>query len=443
MERRRPAGNDDRVVKNKTTKIPNKCAKNKKTPKWSAGIPAGIDDKVVKKQHPKPQTKQSVSEMPLDCEQIRNEFSALLDDELNPEDRELVEEHLSDCSDCLRELHGYQQVSDSYRYHHPVKAPADFEALLRERMAPATRVHRLPARTWLSLAAAAAVTLTAGLVLWNKPLPDIEPFQMSQNEAESGAAPTMLENEARSFSDTNADAETTQRALGGPAQTGQFSGGGGGTPNPAAGSAPAMEALPPQESPDPSGMRLRTKDSAADTAPTAPPPPAEAPQMMQALPAPGAMADDAIAHEAATREEAMADTAEAAPAPSAPLVAMKRSMAPESEDAPESAAEVSALSAPAPEGERVAETSPADSEKILRWRERYFHLHEGVWREQGYKDQARTPVTIPSDQWNKLLDAYQDLNKLVSSDRPVVVKLGSTWYEIRRAQPKPEPNQGR
>ncbi len=42
--------------------------------------------------------------------EVREDFSALLDNELTHEERELVEGHLSECAECLRELDALKRV---------------------------------------------------------------------------------------------------------------------------------------------------------------------------------------------------------------------------------------------------------------------------------------------------------------------------------------------
>ncbi|MCF6283993.1 MAG: anti-sigma factor, partial [Candidatus Hydrogenedentes bacterium] len=121
--------------------------------------------------------------MALPCKQIQTEFSALLDDELDTEDRELVEEHLAECAECLRELHGFQQVTDAYRYHHPVKAPDDFEERLREALAPAPARHTLAWPVW-KFAAAAVVLLGISLSLWRMTDRDGDMLQLTKNMPE-------------------------------------------------------------------------------------------------------------------------------------------------------------------------------------------------------------------------------------------------------------------
>ena len=61
------------------------------------------------------------------CEEVRDEFSALLDGELSSEELEAVEAHLSQCADCLRVLDGMKQVDNLFTGMENVRAPEDFE----------------------------------------------------------------------------------------------------------------------------------------------------------------------------------------------------------------------------------------------------------------------------------------------------------------------------
>ena len=60
------------------------------------------------------------------CTEVRDDFSALLDNELSPEDSEAIELHLSDCSDCLRALEAMKQVVDLYNDLPAQSAPDNF-----------------------------------------------------------------------------------------------------------------------------------------------------------------------------------------------------------------------------------------------------------------------------------------------------------------------------
>ncbi len=97
--------------------------------------------------------------------EVREEFSALLDDELTLEERERVEGHLAECAECLRELDALKQVDVAYGGLSTVNAPEDFEEGVRQAIRPRTRWFPAlggarPAR-WLRPAAAMAAVLLA------------------------------------------------------------------------------------------------------------------------------------------------------------------------------------------------------------------------------------------------------------------------------------------
>lgn len=106
----------------------------------------------------------------MDCKEVREQFSVLLDGELAPEERAAVETHLSACSDCLRELDGLKRVDQVFKELPVQRAPADFEVRVQGALRP--RVFRLArARLsrqplWPMLSAAAAFVMIAGLVVW-------------------------------------------------------------------------------------------------------------------------------------------------------------------------------------------------------------------------------------------------------------------------------------
>ena len=60
------------------------------------------------------------------CAEARDEFSALLDGELDADAQEGLERHLAECSDCLRDLDGLKKVSDTYRELPAADLPEDF-----------------------------------------------------------------------------------------------------------------------------------------------------------------------------------------------------------------------------------------------------------------------------------------------------------------------------
>ncbi len=380
--------------------------------------------------------------MPLECDHIRNEFSALLDNELNPEDRELVEEHLSDCSECLRELHGYKVVSDAYRYHHPVKAPEDFEARFHAAIAPIGRKRAFAWQRW-GLAAAAGFILVAGLSFWQSraalkqsatselalsspadrasapeapPAADAPQALMFQAPAEGAASDVMMqESAAKSVEAAPAPVQESLDASGtGPALDGiasaaavESDAGLNGDVKAKEASAPdtggggfggrAMPEVAPVESPAPETARCTGSDTVALKSA-----PAESDQ-----PALGVANQD--------KEERVVSRS------------AMRSQATESASAEVADSAIPAAAPPA---------SPARM-NVLRWNDIEFTLVDGTWRQAGYAGETVAKVSIPSPEWNGLLDRHTDLNTLCDRDEPVIVKLGDLWYSIAKA-PTPD-----
>lgn len=365
--------------------------------------------------------------MPLECEHIRNEFSALLDNELNPEDRELVEEHLSDCSDCLRELHGYKVVSDIYRYHHPVKAPEDFEARFHAAIAPIGRKRNFTWQRW-GLAAAVGFTLIAGVAVWQ-----------SQSRLAKFAAPEMASHlESDSAPQAPPAAEAPQALM---------------FKIPAAESAPESATAPAEQNSNAPVDRY-SRDAAA--------PREEMPSlstngmvnrngslgggaMPQAAPAPAsepAASEPAPVNIARKTGEGAADMKSKAMEPASPSAVAKPS--PESADSVEVPERVpvemkleAAKKEVAGTSETAASAAPAPPAP-LTWHEQTFKLADGTWRQENYAGEPVTKIAIPSEAWNALLDKHPDLAKLCERAEPVIVKLGETWYRFARTPTSPD-----
>ncbi|HIJ73870.1 MAG TPA: hypothetical protein HPP83_07195, partial [Candidatus Hydrogenedentes bacterium] len=98
----------------------------------------------------------------MDCPEVRDEFSALLDGELDLARRSAVEAHLAKCSDCLRELDRLKRVDRVYRELPKQAAPAGFEHRVRASLR-SSRLRLRPVglrrRAVWPLAAAAAMFL--------------------------------------------------------------------------------------------------------------------------------------------------------------------------------------------------------------------------------------------------------------------------------------------
>lgn len=404
--------------------------------------------------------------MPLECHHIRTEFSALLDDELNTEDRELVEEHLSGCSDCLRELHGYKQVSDRYRYHHPVKAPDDFEERFRAALVPASR--RRAGVPWYryAVAAAAAITIVGGVAIWKLPRMNSAPMLLSQNRMESETAAAHAPQAPSSVADVeaappaatsapafakplselepadglreraeeqSAEPDVLRSRSAGTAGAAEGDASGDGVPLPLAMTS-APEPAKPLEA-------LGQVASAPEDSPATLPPPAEPSEdsiALQSVPAaqPMTRPETSAPAEALREEVAPPDVGQLARKDGVALPARRAATAVMKTDAGDVPLEDKTENAAPDKG--LESKDESDIPPARQWRKRSFALQDGIWREDGYADEPLTKIAIPSKAWNELLDRFTDLNKLCSPPEPVIVRLDKKWYEIRRAKPGPD-----
>ncbi|MCP4645181.1 MAG: hypothetical protein GY851_32365 [bacterium] len=100
---------------------------------------------------------------------IRDDFSPLLDGELDPERRAAIEKQLAEDGDLLRELESLQRVDELYRDMPRESAPSDLERRVRAELEPApVRFRRRGAprlSLWPSLAAV-AMFLVFGALTW-------------------------------------------------------------------------------------------------------------------------------------------------------------------------------------------------------------------------------------------------------------------------------------
>lgn len=106
----------------------------------------------------------------MNCDEIRNEFSALLDGELEAKIRAQAEQHLAGCPECRRALEQMKQVDVLYRGLAPQMAPEGFEKGVRARIAAS---HAVAPRTvrpiwrrwyaWVPAVAAVALVVFIGI----------------------------------------------------------------------------------------------------------------------------------------------------------------------------------------------------------------------------------------------------------------------------------------
>ena len=112
----------------------------------------------------------------LKCEDIRGRLTLYLDNELQGEERGMVEAHLSDCESCAalftRELNFLNAVRESAPLHlAPPALRAKVQKILSEEVsgasaAPEIRPRRASRVSWLVAAAAAVLLLLLPLLVW-------------------------------------------------------------------------------------------------------------------------------------------------------------------------------------------------------------------------------------------------------------------------------------
>ena len=123
----------------------------------------------------------------LKCEDIRGRLTLYLDNELQGEERGMVEAHLSDCESCAaiftRELNFLNAVRESAPLH---VAPPELRARVQKIVSgggavPEPRLRRASRVRWLVAAAAALLLLLLPLVVWRS---------FRQSATPSGRAPS-------------------------------------------------------------------------------------------------------------------------------------------------------------------------------------------------------------------------------------------------------------
>ena len=108
------------------------------------------------------------------CDEIRGQFSAYLDEELDAQARAEVEKHLDGCASCHAEWESYCALHHAFASLELEELPADFSANFRARLAkerkPIPPKKKLYQRAWIRVVAACAcLLLVIGLVDWSWP----------------------------------------------------------------------------------------------------------------------------------------------------------------------------------------------------------------------------------------------------------------------------------
>src|SRR5262245_30599252 len=130
------------------------------------------------------------------CQDVRELFSAAVDDALGPGERERLEAHLTGCADCRREWARFEQTVSLLRGAEPIRAPAGFVDRVLEALRPEPWWRRLvtPGMARLPLQAAAVAVVTIAAVYLYRGMPEQRqvvqegtPFQQREARPQSPA----------------------------------------------------------------------------------------------------------------------------------------------------------------------------------------------------------------------------------------------------------------
>lgn len=379
-------------------------------------------------------------EMPAACAAARDEFSALLDDELAPGVRTELETHLAGCSDCLRALDGMKKASDLYAALPRVPAPDTLEARVARALRPGLlRWPSVRVAGLATLAAAAGAAIVLAPMLLER-LQSATPQQQLAKQAEMRAAPTEAgEDGLRQY---HALGYTADEVAPGP---------------PPAASPPAVLREPVAEAPEAATSMLAVADIDPSGSAAAP----------DSVPQESASAIQDAKEEDETPEKfevaaAAMRAPDAAPASQVPEPSPTAAPAPKMrvpEPQPEPAAREAApggfgggnsgrggmggfgAAAPAAKAspEQVpapaaAEMKRADSKDDARvtWLAagRTFVLIDNVWVEEGRVLGEVMPLAPGSQEFTRLTKAFPDLLELASARIPVLFYQEPTWYRL-------------
>ncbi len=131
----------------------------------------------------------------MDCARAKEEFSALLDGELTPEESAAVRAHLAECSECLREMEQLKRVDHSFRSLGMKQAPANFEERVSAAFRPTVVQFRRPAlrhRSVWPLAFAAAAMLLVAVTAFLRTPGRGGRFDVASESAPPAASPEIL-----------------------------------------------------------------------------------------------------------------------------------------------------------------------------------------------------------------------------------------------------------
>ena len=328
------------------------------------------------------------------CDEVRLEFSAWLDDELSAAERRAIEAHLAECPACQELFRQFQQVDEMYQDLAKSEAPAELEAGIRKALTtePAhvtafPRSRHARQRVWPLLAAAAVFAILAGGVLMMA-TEDFGPeaFQIARfdERAEEEEAASPPEPEMDMMMEMAPDALEAEPM-----------------------DPPREEALD-----DPHHELLdRIEHDGNDLR-------QHAPRGLRRQ-APEVLEQDELVQRGRPRAEE--------PAPEEPRPYADR--APEAAEEPEPEAEP-VPPPPAPEEpmpERLEESPEVETREAAG---RRFAKDDGVWVEESYEGEPVSALTPDSPVWEGLVEDGPELAELAEWREPVVFKAEGQWRRL-------------
>jgi len=373
----------------------------------------------------------------MDCEQTREEFSALLDGELDAQVRAAVEAHLAGCAACLRELDRLKRVDQAYRALPPQAAPDVLAERVRETLAPRTlrfrRSSPLPRRLAPLLAAAALLAVVVGMQVALFPRRSPDGFRMARSEAPPAPEAALDSSEAQSGRAAPSERPAGDQGVQHVADAaGTRARGLAPTADP-----PAALGLPAEAETDDEALRRRASSPASSA-------------VRDQLEALGYVAGAAVAR----RPEAEAPSAKGHPLAFEQQDRLKAPAQPEPSAVPPSRGAVLFSEPEAPAmALRVDERAKAGAqggfggggyggggrirggtaaakttEQVVGGRT--FTLVGSEWRQRDYGDQETTRLHRDSEELRALAEECPDIEAFLALGERVVFEWKGTWYRV-------------
>lgn len=319
------------------------------------------------------------------CQEVREEFSALLDGELAVDEQDGVEQHLSGCAECLRELDGLKRVNDLYDGLPAVNAPEEFTIKVTEEESDSNVVDlKSAARDTKPMsfrplfAAAAMLALLASVsYLASQQMNRPESMEMAASAPAVEADEAAGELASEAVLDELESQSTFTEATGDDAPL-----------------AEEVQIDPPAASEVPLESRVANQ-SAGDAAFEAEPP--------AAPPAPAPAADSNMP-ELADADVGSAGAGGASAAQSTQEVTGRRE----------------SLQKAAPTLESLGFTKN----------------NEGTWVEEDYDDAATTTAAPGSDTYRMIVEKRPELVAHLVSGNDIILNVDGTWYRVELPSPE-------